>query len=632
MYQAHTKDVNEMTDQYEDVMNELERMINQQEGKLFEPYIRYIRFPLYKHLKKNSRIDFGFPITALVGPNGCNKSSILQALFGAPINRSVGNYWFSTDVDRISKDSRHCFIYGYKSQYHNRIVEVLKTRIQKKDNPDYWEPSRPQKEYDMEMMPTMKQESEPDRSKTRWNAINKEVLYLDFRHNLPAFDRYFYHMPLKKAVSFKSKQDYIRRYSKNLHFVIVNRLSDYSLYNEQKVRSNTILSKEKVRAINTILGKEYEQIQIVEHSLYGGQFAKTVVISDDVLKYSEAFAGSGESSVIILVDEIMDAKEKSLILLDEPETSLHPMAQKRMVDFICEAVKRHRHQVVISTHSPFFIQKLPPHAIKTLLSSADGIEIMPSSYPEDAFALLGAEELAQKTVFVEDKLSVEIVKRCIKLKHPNLVEAISVRAISGGAETIISRYIYPYSQTSQMDVVFLLDGDKDYRKKKSSNVELRAKISSYFKQDRQFDQNKIPVSDNPQLDSIFQEITGVSSKNVFCIDGSKGNVNEPQKYAQIRGFLSYWFRQVCFLSSLTPENAIIESLSEQDRDELCLQQPYDQINSGKAIFEEFTRKDFDDVSVKAKDILTTQRRYIARLDENCPLFQSVENALSILLK
>lgn len=132
MYQAHTKDVNEMTDQYEDVMNELERMINQQEGKLFEPYIRYIRFPLYKHLKKNSRIDFGFPITALVGPNGCNKSSILQALFGAPINRSVGNYWFSTDVDRISKDSRHCFIYGYKSQYHNRIVEVLKTRIQKK--------------------------------------------------------------------------------------------------------------------------------------------------------------------------------------------------------------------------------------------------------------------------------------------------------------------------------------------------------------------------------------------------------------------------------------------------------------------------------------------------------------------
>ena len=613
-------------------MSTLEKMISQQDGKLFEPYIRYMRFPLYKHLKKNSRIDFDFPITALVGPNGCNKSSILQALFGAPVNKSVGNYWFSTDVDRISKDSRHCFIYGYKSEYHNRIVEVLKTRIQKPDNPDYWEPSRPQREYGMEPMPLMKQKSEPDRSKTRWNAINKEVLYLDFRHNLPAFDRYFYHMPLKKTDSYKSKQDYIRRYSKNLHYVIVSKSSDYSLYNVQKVRSNTVLSEEKVKAINTILGKNYKQIQIVEHSLYGGQFAKTVVISDDALKYSEAFAGSGESSVIILVDEIMDAKEKSLILLDEPETSLHPMAQKRMIGFISETVKRHRHQVVISTHSPFFIQKLPPRAIKTLVLSADGIEIMPSSYPEDAFALLGAEELAQKTIFVEDKLAVEIVKRYIKLEHPNLIDAISVRAIPGGAETIISRYIYPYSQTSKKDVVFLLDGDKDYKRKTSDNVELRAKISGYFDLDQKFNKDRIPVSDNPQIDSIFQEITGVSSKNVFCIDGSNGNVNTQQRYGQIRDFLSYWFRCVCFLNAFTPEQAIIESLSEEDRKELYSQQEYDPMNSGKTVFMAYTCKALDDTRVSSEDILLTQKRYIARLPKDCQLFQSVENALTILLK
>ena len=119
-----------MNMQHDDTMVTLENMINQQDGKLFEPFIRYMRFPLYKHLKKNSHIEFGFPITALVGPNGCNKSSILQALFGAPVNKSVGNYWFSTDVDHIAKDSRHCFIYGYKSEYHNCIVEVLKTGIQ----------------------------------------------------------------------------------------------------------------------------------------------------------------------------------------------------------------------------------------------------------------------------------------------------------------------------------------------------------------------------------------------------------------------------------------------------------------------------------------------------------------------
>ena len=618
--------------QHDDTMVTLENMINQQDGKLFEPFIRYMRFPLYKHLKKNSHIEFGFPITALVGPNGCNKSSILQALFGAPVNKSVGNYWFSTDVDHISKDSRHCFIYGYKSEYHNRIVEVLKTRIQKPDNPDYWEPSRPLAEYGMEAMPPMAKTKEPDRSKTRWNAINKDVLYLDFRHNLPAFDRYFYHMPLKKSEAYKSKQDYIRRYSKNLHQVIVSRSTEYMLYNTQRVRSNSILSAAKVAAINEILGKEYKQIQIVEHSLYGGQFAKTVVISDDSLEYSEAFAGSGESSVIILVDEILDAKNNSLILLDEPETSLHPMAQKKMMDFISNTVKRNHHQVVISTHSPFFIQSLPPYAIKMLITNADGIEILPFSYPEDAFGLLGADELAKKTVFVEDRLSVEIVKRYIKLAHPTLVDAIDVKAISGGAETIISRYIYPFAQTSPKDVVFLLDGDKNYRNKTSQQRELRAKIMNYFDSDHKFDQNRIPVADNPILENAFQEITGVSSKKVFCIDGSNGTGNVQQKYSQIRDFLSYWFARVCFLYSLTPEQAIIESLPESSRNELCLGQPYTADESGKGVFEAFTRKDLDTEIVSGDEIFMTQKRYIARLSTDSPLLKSVGDALKILLE
>ena len=39
----------------------------------FYPYIDYIRFPHYKSLSLNSRINFNFPITLLVGRNGVNK-------------------------------------------------------------------------------------------------------------------------------------------------------------------------------------------------------------------------------------------------------------------------------------------------------------------------------------------------------------------------------------------------------------------------------------------------------------------------------------------------------------------------------------------------------------------------------
>lgn len=69
----------------------------------FYPYIDYIRFPHYKSLSLNSRINFNFPITLLVGRNGVNKTSILQALYGSPANKSVSEYWFSTNVDQIDE-------------------------------------------------------------------------------------------------------------------------------------------------------------------------------------------------------------------------------------------------------------------------------------------------------------------------------------------------------------------------------------------------------------------------------------------------------------------------------------------------------------------------------------------------
>lgn len=619
-----------MSSSNENVMRTLSSMMEVDDGKLFEPYIRYLRFPQYKRLQPNSRIDFSFPITALVGPNGSNKSSILHALYGSPDQKSVGNYWFSTEVDRISKESRHCFIYGYRSLHNKRIVEVLKTRIQKPDNPDYWEPSRPIAEYNMEPMPPMADPSDPDRSKTRWRAIPKNVLYLDFRHDLPAFDRYFYHMPLKRTKNFKSKQDYIRKYSKNLHSIIVECSPEYFYRNVQRVRSNRILDQDRIEAINLILGRKYTKIQIVDHSLYGGQFAKTVVISGDELNYSEAFAGSGESSVIILVDEILSATSNSLILLDEPETSLHPEAQKKLMDFIAECVKKNHHQVVISTHSPFLINCLPPHAIKSMVLEPNGVRITPFTLQDEAFSLLGAEELTQKSVYVEDVLSAEIVKSYIRQAHPRLESAINVRALSGGAKTIIGRYIYSFSQAGEDKAIFLLDGDMNYRRRAASNIGIRAKISNYYDTDDAFCEKRIPESDNPNLDEIFYEITGIKSNTVFCPDGSNGSTNNQQKYQQIRDFLTYWFSHVYFFDGLTPEDAIISNLSEEERTILYsgakgIEQ------GGKEVFRAYTQNELRNDDVTGSEILVMQKRFINRLELTCPLFRSVDKALSSLL-
>ena len=56
------------------------------------------------------------------------------------------------------------------------------------------------------------------------------------------------------------------------------------------------------------------------------------------MQYTEAFAGSGESRIILMVDEVLNAEAKSLILLDEPEINLHPGAQIRLKRFLLEQI------------------------------------------------------------------------------------------------------------------------------------------------------------------------------------------------------------------------------------------------------------------------------------------------------
>ncbi len=204
----------------------------------FEPYIRYIRFPHYRQLFDGEKIDFKFPLTVLVGPNGCNKSSVLQALYGCPDRNNTGYFWFSTDVDIINEnDGRHCCIHGYWLDGEGE-VESLKTRINKKVSPDYWEPSRPLVKFGMKPIPQNKGERIKGRTETRWKAISKNVVYLDFRAEIGAYDKYFWHGDLHRTETIKSKQDYIRHKSKYLRTVINKNLKTYAYYSKDRIRKN----------------------------------------------------------------------------------------------------------------------------------------------------------------------------------------------------------------------------------------------------------------------------------------------------------------------------------------------------------------------------------------------------------
>ena len=118
----------------------------------------------------------------------------------------------------------------------------------------------------------------------------------------------------------------------------------------------------------------------------------------------------------MLVYKIMKTEERSLIVLDEPEVSLHPGAQIKLMEFLFqEALERH-HQIFIGTHSKLIIDRLPPEAI-TLLQpnpATHKITAQENIKPSEAFFHLGQIPANKKKIFVEDPLAFELVRKALR--------------------------------------------------------------------------------------------------------------------------------------------------------------------------------------------------------------------------
>ena len=503
----------------------------------FKDYITDIHFPFYKGLVPGSKIDFKFPLTVLVGENGCGKSSVLQALENVSAGKSLSQRWFSTSVDPIPENARPCFWYSYYNADAKRIVQILNTRIKKKfkdgsENPDYWEPSRPVAKYGMELFDE-KFANTPGATSSRWNGTKRKVEYIDFREEISAFDKYFY---FENEPRKKTKQEYIRQYSKYLKMAIDGHFKkDREINGKLRLHSIDVLTEDEVKILSDILDKQYISVKIVEHQFYC-KWGTSVYFSQGVGdasfsgKYSEAFAGSGESAVAKLVHKIFSAQAGTLLLLDEPEVSLHPGAQKRLLNYILENVRDKGLQVVISTHSPAIVEELPPEAIVVMNQTAQNkFDPIPDVFAEAAFQYIGHTNVEKPQIIVEDKTAELLVKRALNLCNPKASASIDVICHPGGAKDIYKEAIV-FSRMENKKTFLLLDGDQ---------------------------KKDIPSSDDVSerdLNKTLSEITGVdSSKLNFVADSGKESEQLP---IAKRAYLDFLKNHCRFLPMNTPEEIL----------------------------------------------------------------------------
>ena len=97
------------------------------QAREFDKFVHDVTFPKFKSFASGAKVEFRFPITVLVGPNGGGKSSLLHAAWGMPLKHSTSRFWFSTPVDPIDNDGTNQNRYWY-SHYIKSIQRTVESR------------------------------------------------------------------------------------------------------------------------------------------------------------------------------------------------------------------------------------------------------------------------------------------------------------------------------------------------------------------------------------------------------------------------------------------------------------------------------------------------------------------------
>ena len=148
-----------------------------------------------------------------------------------------------------------------------------------------------------------------------------------------------------------------------------------------------------------------------------------------------------------MIDQIQNVPSGGLLLLDEPEVSLHPGAQKRLVYYILEMIKRKKIQVIITTHSTSIVENLPKEAIKCFRRIENDIIVVEENVLyKNAFMELEADIAEKKYVLVEDDLAKTIIQKILAAE--GLEGLLQVELCPGGASNIKKYTLLTYSKSN----------------------------------------------------------------------------------------------------------------------------------------------------------------------------------------
>ncbi|PTU68824.1 ATP-dependent nuclease [Chromobacterium haemolyticum] len=225
----------------------------------------------------------------------------------------------------------------------------------------------------------------------RSDVVNREVLFFGIERTVPAGEKVRYKQ-LKRST-------YVHRSPLN------------------------VIAKEVADQVEHILGKSVSRY---ETTLYG--FGDSFLVGKDgVNAYSEFHFGAGESSIIRMVSKIESASPNSLILIEEIENGLHPVATQRMVEYLIDVAKRKSIQTIFTTHSDYALDPLPNEAIWASVGGA----LRQGRLTVEALRAVNGRVEKKLAIFVEDVFAKNWVSAILREKLGYDFDQLEIHAAQG---------------------------------------------------------------------------------------------------------------------------------------------------------------------------------------------------------
>lgn len=347
---------------------------------------------------RQTDIHFQSPITAITGLNGTGKSTLLQLAACAYKGLTNGEAFSITDF--IVPNPLDPSAFG-------RVPMVLYTFFIDESK------TRRRGLY---------------RRQKRWSGyerrLQRDVKFIGFRDLIPRIEQ----------------TDFVIRQAKKL----------------QITKSESLPSHAK-ESISKILGSNYEDV-VRSDVTYGTNTKSVFGLKRAGTQYSEIHMGYGERRCLYLINQIEALPKQSLILLEEPESSLHSRAQIEFANYLVQASLRHGHQIIMTTHSEHILSALPVESRIYLHRTADSkIEIFAGLASSQVRSLLSEGRHTALQILVEDEVAKAVLRALLRQADPGLLKCIKIHAVNMGAQQL--RQVAKGLENTHLPIAVVLDGD-----------------------------------------------------------------------------------------------------------------------------------------------------------------------------